>query len=45
MGRNKLAPNQGGLMNYLLNFGIAVGWLLKWIIKLLKAPLNGKGKK
>lgn len=44
MGRNKLSPDKGGLLNYVLSFGIAVVWIIKWIFKLLKYPFVRKGK-
>jgi hypothetical protein len=48
MGRNKLAPTEGGILkgivNFLLSFGIAVVWLLKSVIKLAARPFVGKGK-
>ncbi|WP_156945701.1 hypothetical protein [Anaerovibrio sp. RM50] len=48
MSRNKLAPDEGGILNKIVNFGlsfgIAVVWLLKSVIKLAARPFVGKGK-
>ncbi|WP_295919451.1 hypothetical protein [uncultured Anaerovibrio sp.] len=48
MGRNKLAPTEGGILknivNFLLSFGIAVVWLIKSLLRLLVKPFIGKGK-
>lgn len=42
--QNKLAPKTAGagIRNFFLNIAIAVVWLMKWMVRLLRRPFQGK---
>ncbi|WP_296733257.1 hypothetical protein [Anaerovibrio sp.] len=40
MMKKNMLPDKGGVINYLLNFAVAIVWILRWGIRLLKYPFS-----